>query len=110
MKLDHEQYEILMTALQNYRGELYINSGDTTVLNKVNDLCQAIEDEKKSIDLDQKRIPVTEDMYKVKETKPITMEEAVEINPDDSTNVGSETGIEEEYALQGKTKCENCND
>jgi len=49
-------------------------------------------------------------MYKVKETKPITMEEAVEINPDDSTNVGSETGIEEEYALQGKPKCENCND
>ena len=73
MKLDHEQYEILMTALQNYRGELYINSGDTTVLNKVNDLCQAIEDEKKSIDKDQKRIPVTEDMYKVKETKPIIL-------------------------------------
>ena len=106
MKLDHEQYEILMTALQNYRGELYINSGDTTVLNKVNDLCQAIEDEKKSIDKDQKRIPVTEDMYKVKETKPITMEEALDISP----NVGSETGIERDYANQGKPGCEVCDD
>ena len=88
MKLDHEQYELMMTALQNYRGELYINSGDPTVLNKVNDLCQAIENEKKALDLDQKKIPVTEDMYEV----------------------GSETGIEEEYALQTKPNCENCDE
>ena len=108
MKLDHEQYEILMTALQNYIGELYINSGDTTVLNKVNDLCQAIEDEKKSIDKDQKRIPVTEDMYKVEKSKSITMEEAVDISPD--TDVGSETGIERDYANQGKPNCEACDD
>ena len=106
MKLDHEQYEILMTALQNYRGELYINSGDTTVLNKVNDLCQAIEDEKKTLDLDQKKIPVTEDMYEVKKTKEITMAEAVDFTPD----VGSETGIERDYANQGKLNCEACDD
>jgi len=106
MKLDHEQYEILMTALQNYRGELYINSGDTTVLNKVNDLCQAIEDEKKVLDLDQKKIPVTEDMYEVKKSKEITMAEAVNFVPD----VGSETGIERDYANQGKPNCESCDD
>ena len=108
MKLDHEQYEILMTALQNYRGELYINSGDTTVLNKVNDLCQAIEDEKKSLDLDQKKIPVTEDMDKVEKPNPITMAEAVDISPD--TDVGSETGIERDYAKQGKPGCGVCDD
>ena len=108
MKLDHEQYEILMTALQNYRGELYINSGDTTVLNKVNDLCQAIEDEKKSLDLDQKKIPVTEDMYKVEKPNPITMAEAVDISPD--TDVGSETGIERDYAKQGTPGCGVCDD
>ena len=107
MKLDHEQYEIMMTALQNYRGELYINSGDTTVLNKVNDLCQAIEDEKKALDLDQKKIPVTEDMYEPK-TKEITMAEAVDFTPD----VGSETGIEleENYNQSTNANCENCDE
>ena len=104
MKLDHEQYEILMTALQNYRGELYINSGDTTVLNKVNDLCQSIEDEKESMELKQEKIPVTKEMYK--KSKEITMAEAVDFTPD----VGSETGIERDYANQGKPNCESCDD
>ena len=34
-----------MTALQNYRGELYMNGSNPEALNKVNDLVQNIEDE-----------------------------------------------------------------
>ena len=102
MNLSREQSEIIMTALQNYRGELYMNGSNPEALNKVNDLVQSIEDEMESKDVGQKKIPVTEDMYKVE--TPITMKEASEIE------CGSETGIEEEYALQGKPKCENCND
>ena len=75
-------------------------------LNKVNNLVQNIEDEMESKDIGQKKIPVTEDMYKVKEKKSITMAEAVDINP----NVGSETGIERDYANQGKPGCEVCDD
>ena len=36
------------------------------------------------------------------------MEEAVDISPD--TDVGSETGIERDYANQGKPNCEACDD
>ena len=105
MKLDHEQYEIMMTDLQNYRGELYMNGSDPQILEKINNLCQDIEDEKKSMELKQEKIPVTEDMYEPK-SKEITMAEAVDFTPD----VGSETGIERDYANQGKPNCEACDD
>ena len=32
MQLDREQAEIIMTALQNYRGELYIDGNNSPVL------------------------------------------------------------------------------
>ena len=39
---------MLMTALQNYRGELYMNGSNPEALNKVNNLVQNIEDEMES--------------------------------------------------------------
>ena len=63
MNLNREQAEIIMTALNNYRGELYINSNNTNALNKVSDLIRDIEDSMKSKDISQKRIPVTKEMY-----------------------------------------------
>ena len=104
MKLDHEQYEIMMTALQNYRGELYIDGSNSQVLDKVNKLCKDIEDEKASLELKQEKIPVTEDMYEVKKNK---ITKAAEYPSD----VGSETGIELEANYnQGMKLCENCDE
>lgn len=89
MKLDHEQYEILMTSLQNYRSELYIDGSNSQAIAKVDKLCQDIEDEKESKDLSQKKIMIS----------------------DGRMDIGSETGIEEEYQLQiPKKKCEVCDD
>jgi len=88
MNLDREQAEIIMTALQNYRGELYIDGSNSPILDKVNKLVLDIEDEMESKDVGQKRIPVTEDMYQI----------------------GSETGIEADYALQDKSKCGDCDE
>jgi hypothetical protein len=75
MKLNREQAEIIMTALNNYRGELYINDNDTDTLAKVSDLIRDIEDTMESKDIGQKRIPIE----------------------DGDIEVGSETGIEEDY-------------
>jgi len=75
MNLDHEQAEIIMTALNNYRGELYINDNNTDALSKVGDLIRDIEDTMESKDIGQKRIPIE----------------------DGDIEVGSETGIEEDY-------------
>jgi hypothetical protein len=90
MKLDREQAEIIMTALNNYRGELYINDNNTNALSKVSDLIREIEDSMESKDISQKKIPVTKEMYGVME-------------------VGSETGIEEYYHTDPKL-CENCDE
>lgn len=83
-----------MTALQNYRGELYINNNDTVALGKVSDLIRGIEDEMESKDVGQKKIPVANQV------------------PDGHTEIGSETGIEEEYnkllPLPAVEKCEVC--
>ena len=94
MNLSREESEIIMTALQNYMSELYINNNDTKTLAVVTDLCKNIEEEMEAKDISQGKIPVTEDMYTVK----------------DEDNVGSETGIERDYALQGKPACEVCDD
>ena len=75
MNLDREQAEIIMTALNNYRGELYINDSNTLTLGKVSDLIRDIEDTMESKDIGQKRIPIE--------------------NGD--IEIGSETGIEEDY-------------
>ena len=42
MKLDREQAQVIITALQNYRSELYINNNDTETLAIVDDLCKKI--------------------------------------------------------------------
>ena len=55
MKLDREQAEIIMTALNNYRGELYINDNNTNALSKVSDLIREIEDSMESKDISQKK-------------------------------------------------------
>ena len=94
MKLDREEAQIIITALQNYRSELYINNNDTQTLAIADKLCKSIEEEMEAKDISQGKIPVTEDMYTVK----------------DEDNVGSETGIERDYALQGKPNCEVCDD
>tara|TARA_R100000656_G_scaffold17245_1_gene16204 strand:- start:758 stop:1045 length:288 start_codon:yes stop_codon:yes gene_type:complete len=94
MNLTREQSEIIMTALNNYRGELYINDNDTTALGKVSDLIRSIEDAMKSKDVGQKKIPIANQVS------------------DGHTEIGSETGIEEEYnkmlPLPEVQKCEVC--
>ena len=94
MNLTREQSEIIMTALNNYRGELYINTNDTTTIGKVSDLIGAIEDELKPKDIGQKKIPIQNQVS------------------DGHTEIGSETGIEEEYnkmlPLPEAQKCEVC--
>ena len=83
-----------MTALNNYRGELYINNNDTTALGKVSDLIKGIEDEMESKDIGQKKITIANQVS------------------DGHTEIGSETGIEEEYnkmlPLPEAQKCEVC--
>jgi hypothetical protein len=64
-----------MTALSNHRANLYINDNDIEELDRCSDLIRDIEDEMESKDIGQKRIPVQ----------------------DGQTEVGSETGIEEDY-------------
>ncbi len=75
MNLTREQTEMLMTALSNHRANLYINDNDIEELDRCSDLIRDIEDEMESKDIGQKRIPVQ----------------------DGQTEVGSETGIEEDY-------------
>tara|TARA_R110000824_G_scaffold13876_4_gene59665 strand:+ start:4467 stop:4802 length:336 start_codon:yes stop_codon:yes gene_type:complete len=111
MKLDHEQYEILMTSLQNYRGELYIDGSNSQAIAKVDKLCQDIEDEKASLELKQERIPVTEDMYEVKKDKIIKEYNKIAQSAEYPSDVGSETGIElEHHYNQGLKLCENCDE
>ena len=110
MKLDHEQYEILMTALQNYRGELYIDGSNSQVLDKVNKLAQDMENEKESKEIKQEKIPVTNEM--ISGDTSTTMAQAADWHAADlSIGLGSETGIElEEHYNQGKVLCENCDE
>ena len=75
MNLNREQTEMIMTALNNHRANLYINDNDLETLDMCSNLIRDIEDEMESKDIGQKRIPVT----------------------DGRTEIGSETGIEEEY-------------
>ena len=110
MKLDHEQYEILMTALQNYRGELYIDGSNSQVLDKVNKLAQDMENEKESKEIKQEKIPVTNEM--ISGDTSTTMAQAADWHAGDlSIGLGTETGIElEEHYNQGKVLCENCDE
>lgn len=87
MKLSHEDTNLVITALQDMRANLYINN-NIEEMHKVSKVIKGIEDEMKSKDLSQKKIMLT----------------------DGTDNVGSETGIERDYAIQGKPNCEVCDD
>tara|TARA_R110002020_G_scaffold42654_2_gene124673 strand:+ start:100 stop:363 length:264 start_codon:yes stop_codon:yes gene_type:complete len=87
MKFTHEDTNLVITALQDMRANLYINN-NLEEMHKVSKVIKGIEDEMESKDLSQKKIMLT----------------------DGSNDVGSETGIERDYALQGKPNCEVCDD
>ena len=58
MKLDREEAQIIITALQNYRSELYINNNDTQTLAIADKLCRNIEEEMEAKDYFRLRIVV----------------------------------------------------
>ena len=89
MKLTREESEIVMTALQDYRSNLYLNDNDTATIQKVTDVILSIENEQKSLNMEQKKIMVP--MYEVE--------------------TGSETGIELEDNYNMKPGgCVNCDE
>jgi|ETNmetMinimDraft_4_1059912.scaffolds.fasta_scaffold58431_5 hypothetical protein len=84
MNISNEQREIVMTALQDYRSNLYLDGNHGAVVQKITDLIVLLEDDQKSKDLSQKRIPI---------------------------DIGSETGIEqEEHYNQSHNRCINCDE
>jgi hypothetical protein len=72
MKVSGEQVEIIMTALQDYRSNLYLDGNHSAAVTRVDDLLLAIENEQPSKDVGQKKI----------------------VMPLYEAEVGSETGIE----------------
>ena len=89
MKVSGEQVEIIMTALQDYRSNLYLNDNDTATIQKVTDVILSIENQQKSLNMEQKKIMVP--MYEVE--------------------TGSETGIELEDNYNMKPGgCVNCDE
>jgi len=101
MNLTHEQTNLIITALQNMRAELYINN-NLSEMNKVSSVIQNIETEMESKDLSQKKVLLAEVDYKGARFK------LTDSNEND--DIGSETGIERDYALQNKPNCEVCDD
>ena len=88
MKLSHEDTNLVITALQDMRANLYINN-NMEEMHKVSKVIKGIEDEMESKDVSQKKIMIS----------------------DGTTEVGSETGIEEDYQNQIPRKnCEVCDD
>lgn len=88
MKLSHEDTNLVITALQDMRANLYINN-NIEEMHKVSKVIKGIEDEMESKDLSQKKIMIS----------------------DGRMDIGSETGIEEEYQNQiPRKKCEVCDD
>lgn len=88
MKLSHEQTTLIITALQDMRANLYINN-NIEEMHKVSKVIINIENEMESKDLSSKKIMIS----------------------DGRTEVGSETGIEEDYNNQiPREKCEVCDD
>ena len=88
MNLTHEDTNLVITALQDMRANLYINN-NIEEMHKVSKVIKGIEDEMESKDLSQKKIMIS----------------------DGRMDVGSETGIEEDYQNQiPRKKCEVCDD
>ena len=87
MKLTHEQTTIIIDALQDMRANLYIND-NMVKMHKVGKIIANIEKEMEPKDLSQKKIMIN----------------------DNADDIGCETGIERDYASQGKPNCEVCDD
>ena len=88
MNLTHEDTNLVITALQNMRADLYINN-NIEEMHKVSKVIKGIEDEMESKDLSQKKIMIS----------------------DGRMDIGSETGIEKDYQNQiPRKKCEVCDD
>lgn len=88
MKLSHEDTNLVITALQDMRANLYINN-NIEEMHKVSKVIKDIEDEMESKDLSQKKIMIS----------------------DGRMDIGSETGIEKDYQNQiPRKKCEVCDD
>tara|TARA_R110000744_G_scaffold114660_4_gene214564 strand:- start:129 stop:395 length:267 start_codon:yes stop_codon:yes gene_type:complete len=88
MKLSHEQSNLITTALQNMRADKYLNN-NLSEAKEIENLILLIEEETEPKDLSQKKIMIS----------------------DERMEIGSETGIEEEYQLQiPPKKCEVCDD
>tara|TARA_R110002020_G_scaffold9250_1_gene36560 strand:+ start:364 stop:618 length:255 start_codon:yes stop_codon:yes gene_type:complete len=84
MELTREQSEIIMTALQDYRSNLYLDGNHGAAVEKVSELILNIENNQESKDISQKRIPI---------------------------ETGSETGIELEDSYNMKPGgCVNCDE
>ena len=63
MKLDREQADIVMTALQNHRAELYIDGSQSEKMEKVSKIILTIEEEMEAKRLDQQKIMINEQKY-----------------------------------------------
>jgi hypothetical protein len=88
MNLTHEDTNLIITALQNMRGNLHINN-KIEEMHKVSKVIKGIEDEMESEDISSKKIMLS----------------------DERMDIGSETGIEEDYNNQiPRRKCEVCDD
>ena len=89
MELTREQSEIIMTALQDYRSNLYLDGNHGAAVEKISELILTIENNQESKDIGQKKIVVP--LYE--------------------TEVGSETGIEIEDNYNMKPGgCVNCDE
>jgi len=88
MNLTHEDTNLIITALQDMRGNLHINN-KIEEMHKVSKVIKGIEDEMESEDISSKKIMLS----------------------DERIDIGSETGIEEDYNNQiPRRKCEVCDD
>jgi len=107
MDLTREQAELIITALHNYSSDLYLNDNIVKVT-EIQDLLKEIEEEMeaKNLESQKKMIKGFRKQDFQNDEKKIEVEEANA----PSVGVGSETGIERDYALQGKPNCEVCDD
>jgi|TARA_R110001583_G_scaffold152168_6_gene303978 hypothetical protein len=88
MNLTHEDTNLVITALQDMRANLYINN-NIEEMHKVSKVIKGIENEMESKDVSSKKIMLN----------------------DGKIEIGSETGIEKDYQNQiPRRKCEVCDD
>ena len=107
MDLTRKQAELVITALHNYSSELYLND-NIVLVTEIENILKGIEEEmeSKSLESQKKMIKGFRKQDFQNDEKKIEVEE----DNAPSVGVGSETGIERDYALQGKPNCEVCDD